>query len=90
VTNLHSGRLGQQQLHNIIQFLTTNQYVVVIALDYYKAFDSVQHSTLLNKMTELDIPDNVYNWLVSYFRGHSQCTKYDNLTSASQEISAGI
>jgi len=41
-------------------------------------------------MTDLDIPDNIYNWLVSYFRGHSQCTKYDNLTSAFQEISAGI
>jgi len=41
-------------------------------------------------MAELDIPDNVYNWLFSYFGGHSQCTKYDNLTSAFQEILAGI
>jgi len=30
----------------IIQFLTTNQYVVVIALNCSKAFDSVRHSTL--------------------------------------------
>ena len=56
----------------------------------FQAFDSVRHSTLLNKMAELDIPDNVYNWLFSYFGGHSQCTKYDNLTSAFQEILAGI
>jgi len=32
----------------------------------------------------------VYNWFVSYFSGHSQSTQYDNLTSAFQEISAGI
>jgi len=42
-------------------------------------------------MAELDIPDNVYSyWLVSYFRGHLQCIKYDNLTSAFPKISAGI
>ena len=62
--------------------------MIVIALSYSEAFtatqcnreafDSLRHSTLLNKMAQQDIPDNVYNWLVSYFIGHSQCTKYDN------------
>jgi len=27
-------------------------------------------------MADLDIPDHVYNWLVSYFSGHSHCTRY--------------
>ena len=77
-------------LHTITQLLTTHQFVVVIALDFSKAFDTVRHYTLLNKMAELEIPDNVYNWLVSYFNSHSHCTKYDKITSALQEISAGI
>jgi len=45
---------------------------------------------LLDKMADLDILDNVYNWLVSYFSGHSHCNKYDCLTSTFREISAGI
>ena len=68
----------------------THAYVIVIALDFSKAFDNVRHSTLLNKMAELDIPDQVYNWLVSYFSAHSHCTIYGGESSALLEISAGI
>jgi len=50
----------------------------------------MRHSTLLNKMADLDIPDDVYNWLVSYFSGHSHCTRYAGESSALLEISAGI
>ena len=44
-------------LHTITQLLTTHQYVVVIALDFSKAFDTVRYYTLLSKMAELEIPD---------------------------------
>jgi len=77
-------------LHTVTQLLTTHQYVIVVTLDLSKAFCSVHHATLLDKMADLDIPDNVYNWLVSYFSGHWHCTKYDGLTSTFREISPGI
>ena len=55
-------------LHNVIvtELLSTNPYVIVISLDFSKAFDTVRHSTLSNKIAKLDIPDNIYNWLVVY------------------------
>jgi len=77
-------------LHTVTQLLTTHPYAVVIALDFSKAFDNVRHSTLLNKMTDLHIPDDVYNWLVSYFGGHSHCTRYAGESSSLLEISAVI
>ena len=41
--------------------LLTNPYVVVnICLDFSKAFVTVRHSTLLEKMSELYISDYVY------------------------------
>ena len=55
----------------VTELLSTNQYVTVISLDFSKAFDTVRHSTLLNKIAKLDIPDNIYNWLVDFFAGHS-------------------
>ena len=64
--------------------------MTVIALDFTKAFDTVRHSTLLEKMTDLAMPHEVYNWLVSYFNGHRHCTGYGMSSSALLEISAGI
>ena len=77
-------------LHTITNLLTTNQFVIVLALDFSKAFDTVRHSSLLNKYAQMDIPDHIYNWLVEYFHGHSHCTKYRGQTSALCEISASI
>ena len=37
---------------------------------------TIRHSTLLNKMALLDIPDAAYNWLVDFFVGHGHCTRY--------------
>ena len=57
--------------------MQTNPFVVVISLDFSKAFDTVRHSTLLTKMAELDLPLPVYNWLVSFFDGHTHRTVYN-------------
>jgi len=77
-------------LHTVTQLLTTHNYVTVIALDFSKAFNTVRHATRLNKMADLNMPNEVYNWLVAYFMGHLHSTKYDEVTSAVWEISAGI
>jgi len=37
------------------------------ALDFSKAFDTVRHVNLLQKLASLDIPDCVYKWLAKYF-----------------------
>lgn len=48
-------------LQTITNLLQTNPYVIVYALDFSKAFDSVRHSAVLNKFSRLSIPDHVYN-----------------------------
>ena len=61
-------------LNTITNILLTNPFVIVITLDFNKAFNTVRHSTLLEKMAQLDMPANVYNRLVDFFSGHTQCT----------------
>ena len=63
-------------LHTVTNLLDTNPYVIVYALDFSKAFDSVRHSALLAKYAMLQIPDNIYNWVESFFKEHSHCTKW--------------
>jgi len=65
----------------ITSLLACNDYVVVVALDFSKAFDTVRHATLLAKMAQINLPDIVFNWLVDYFRGHEHCTRYNGAMS---------
>ena len=87
--SLHSDQLAplhrQFLLHTVTQMLNTNSHVIVIATDFSKAFDTVRHVSLLEKFAALDVPDYVYNWLVDFFSGRTQCTTFHNVTSELHE-----
>jgi len=53
-----------------------------------KAFDTVRHSSMLHKLEQLGIPDNVYNWFVDYFNGHCHSTMYGGSESTLRSINA--
>lgn len=76
--------------HTVTHLLVNNPYVIVIALDFSKAFDTVRHWTLLEKMAQLDLPDTVYNWLANFFSEHSHQTRYNGSVSELKQISASI
>ena len=61
-------------LDAVTTMLQTNTVVIVIALDFSKAFDTVRHSTLMEKMKLLDMPDCIYNWIVNFLTDHEHCT----------------
>ena len=56
--------------------MSTNAYVRVFALDFSKAFDTVRHVVLMEKMAKMHIPDEVYNWIKDFYDNHSHCTKF--------------
>jgi len=77
-------------LQTVTSLLQSNPFVVVISLDFSKAFDTVRHSSLLTKMAELDLPAVVCNWLVAFFAGHAHRTVYNDEVSSTRSISASI
>ena len=77
-------------LHTITALLETNPYVIVYALDFSKAFDSVRQSAVLDKYSRMKIPDNIYNWIEAFFRDHSHCTRFGNEVSGFRKILASI
>jgi hypothetical protein len=77
-------------IHEVTAMLETNPYVIVYAIDFSKAFDSVRHSELLDKYSRLDISDCVYNWLVDFFRDHTHCSRFGGKESEFIRISASI
>ena len=74
----------------ITNHLQTNSYVIVYARDFSEALDSVRHKSVLDKFSQLLIPDhNMYNWIED-FRHHSHCTKFGDEMSDFQSILASI
>ena len=81
----------------IIKFFTTitaalrdNEFVRVISLDFSKAFDTVRHQTLMNKLSVLPVPDNVYNWIANFIDNRSHCTLMNREKSSEQQIQASV
>jgi len=70
--------------------LDSNPFVRVIALDFSKAFDTVRHSTLLEKLAMLNLPDEVYNWLKNYFDGLSHSARLGRQMSTFVDIFASV
>jgi len=77
-------------LHTVLTMLSSNEYVRVIALDFSKAFDTIRHATLIEKMSRLQLPDHVYNWIKDFFDGHCHCTKFAGNVSAHASIQASV
>ena len=62
----------------------------MFSVDFSKAFDSVKHKTLVEKMELLDLPDHVFNWLVDYFDNRGHATRLGNVISLVAGINASI
>ena len=50
----------------------TGSTIRVLLCDYRKAFDLIDHSLLVAKLKQLDIPGSVINWIISFLTGRSQ------------------
>jgi len=68
-------------LHHLTSILENQKYAHVISLDFSKAFDVARHGPLFEKLSDMQLPDPVYHWLVDFFRCRSHCTKFGAVTS---------
>lgn len=77
-------------LHSVTNLLNANPYVIVYALDFSKAFDTVRHRTLAEKLATLSLPDQVYNWLLAFLEGRTHSTSYKGDKSSSAAINSSV
>jgi len=47
----------------------------VVLLDFRKAFDLIDHSVLVQKLSTYDIPSKVKSWIVDFLMGRGQRVK---------------
>ena len=77
-------------LNTITLLLQNHEYVHLILLDFSKAFDSVRHFTLIQKLSQFPISSCVHNWLIEYLDTRQHCTKYNSIISTFLQINASF
>ena len=55
--------------------VATGATVRVMFYDFRKAFDFIDHSLLITKLNQLNIPNSILNWIVSFITCRSQRVK---------------
>ena len=61
-----------------------------IFLDFAKAFDTVNHNILINKLNHYGIRGNALKWLESYLFNRQQCVQIGNKYSDFLPIDCGV
>jgi len=84
----------------ITQLLTTvNDWMIdiedgkpvdAIYLDLRKAFDTVPHKRLINKLKGYGITGSLLNWVKDFLSNRSQFVKINNASSSNTDVSSGV
>ena len=62
----------------------------MILIEFKKAFDLVNHETLLQKLQMYGLSDSAVKWFHPYLSGRQQCVKVNECTSSLLPINQGI
>ncbi len=74
----------------ILEAMDQKSVTALILLDLSKAFDSVHHLTLLNKLRHIGASPEVVKWFESYLTGRSQFVRIGTSVSSSLDITHGV
>ena len=74
----------------ITEALDNGDYVVGVFLDFSKAFDTVDHAILLDKMSIYGVRTIALQWFKDYLTGRFQYVTYNGFKSNNNEIKCGF
>ena len=77
-------------MDEIIKVLNNDDCVVGIFLDFSKAFDTVNHDILLDKLCHYGVRDNAFDWFRSYLSGRRQFVTYNGVSSSTKQSHVGF
>ena len=67
-----------------------NEFACGVFLDFKKAFDTVNHGILLQKLEHYGVRGYVLKWFTSYLTGRKQYTKVNKIDSQITDIFYGV
>lgn len=70
--------------------INSNQYVQMCFIDYRKAFDTVSHDILLEKLRNVGICENELEWFSKYLKNRTQRVKVNGVLSGQEMVQCGV
>ena len=87
----HSTEFATLELINrLFEFLDNGSNPLAVFLDLSKAFDTINHNILLQKLHKYGFSNIELNWFRSYLSNRLQYVSFDNLSSNMSKISTGV
>ena len=75
---------------NITKSIDGGNYSIGIFLYLSKAFDTIDHTILLDKLCRYGIRGVTLNWFKHYLNDRTQFVSYNNTTSVSMKVTCGV
>ena len=76
--------------NNLIKNIKTNKHTCATFLDLSKAFDTIDHEILLNKLYYYGIRGSAHSLFKNYLTDRTQYVSYSNMSSNIQPINLGV
>ena len=81
-------------IFNYVKFITekmnVNRLVGSIYVDFARAFDSINHARLIEKLTDMGIPWNLLFWIEDYLSNRRVRSKVNNCVSTFRDLLCGV
>ena len=77
-------------LENVYEPFNDNHYYLAIYLDFSKAFDTISHSILLDKLEHMGFRGPIHSWIKSFLSNRSKFVEVGGSVSGSLPISIGV
>ena len=74
----------------LLAALDNGDICVGLFIDFRKAFDTVNHCILLDKLYHYGIRGIAHDWFFSYLQNRKQCVEFDNVTSTVIDMKCGV
>ena len=88
---LHSTELASLELvDRITKYIDEGKLPLSVFLDLSKAFDTIDHRILLQKLKYYGVSDTPLKWLRSYLSDRKQCVYYEGVFSDELSVCTGV
>jgi hypothetical protein len=77
-------------MNDIVESLDNKQHCACVFIDLSKAFDTVDHIILLDRLRQVGLSENVILWFINYLQGRTQCVQVEGVRSDFLEIIKGV
>ena len=77
-------------VNDLYTAMNNNKFTIAVFIDAMKAFDTVNHSFLLKKMSKMGITGKLHDWVKNYLTSRYQRTLANNVIPNQKLITCGV